>query len=148
MTNSMPFRLLYVLSLYSSMLRPPRTSQSSYDPLSGPLQPPENETEEEKALRLEAAREAVRVSRTIDASLAESKKAMDRKKRAVKILLLGPCAAAPRLSMCSEVVELPLQVNRNRGRSDSSYSLMAFRSACAFAEFRATKSVYLDRQLR
>ncbi|KAJ7457476.1 G-protein alpha subunit [Mycena latifolia] len=69
--------------------RTQRSSQSSFDPLNATLRPPENETEEEKAVRLEAAREAVRVSRTIDAGLAETKKAMDRKKRAVKILLLG-----------------------------------------------------------
>ncbi|KAJ6517144.1 G-protein alpha subunit [Mycena vulgaris] len=67
----------------------PRTSVSSYDPFNAGLLPPANETEEEKAVRLEAAREAIRVSRTIDVGLAESKKAMERKKRAVKILLLG-----------------------------------------------------------
>ncbi|KAJ6510993.1 G-protein alpha subunit [Mycena sanguinolenta] len=66
-----------------------RTSNSSFDPLSVPLQPPANETEEEKATRLEAAREATRVSRSIDVGLVESKKALEKKKRAVKILLLG-----------------------------------------------------------
>ncbi|KAJ7229568.1 G-protein alpha subunit [Mycena haematopus] len=66
-----------------------RTSNSSFDPLNVSLQPPPNETEEEKAVRLEAAREATRVSRSIDVGLVESKKALDRKKRAVKILLLG-----------------------------------------------------------
>ncbi|KAJ7753595.1 G-protein alpha subunit [Mycena maculata] len=66
-----------------------RSSESSFDPLSVGLQPPPNETEEEKEVRLAAAREAVRVSRTIDVGLVESKKAMERKKRAVKILLLG-----------------------------------------------------------
>ncbi|KAF7340693.1 G-protein alpha subunit [Mycena sanguinolenta] len=43
-----------------------RTSNSSFDPLSIPLQPPANESEDEKAARLEAAREATRVSRSID----------------------------------------------------------------------------------
>ncbi|KAF7358533.1 G-protein alpha subunit [Mycena venus] len=69
--------------------KPQRTSNSSFDPLAINLQPPPNETEEEKAVRLEAAKEATRVSRTIDAGLAESKKLLERKKRAVKILLLG-----------------------------------------------------------
>ncbi|KAJ7078987.1 G-protein alpha subunit [Mycena crocata] len=91
MTNN-SFRLLYVLDLYPNMqdrLKSHRSSGSSFDPLNATLQPPPNETEEEKAVRLEAAREATRVSRTIDAGLAESKKALERKKRAVKILLLG-----------------------------------------------------------
>ncbi|KAJ7040577.1 G-protein alpha subunit [Mycena alexandri] len=70
-------------------LRSQRTSLGSIDPLNIGLQPPPNETEEEKVARLEAAREATRVSRTIDVGLAESKKALERKKRAVKILLLG-----------------------------------------------------------
>ncbi|KAJ6595494.1 G-protein alpha subunit [Mycena vulgaris] len=73
----------------SDPLQPQRTSQSSYDPFNAGLQPPANETEAENAARLEAAREAIRVSRIIDAGLAESKQAMERKKRAVKILLLG-----------------------------------------------------------
>ncbi|KAJ7330354.1 G-protein alpha subunit [Mycena albidolilacea] len=69
--------------------RSQRTSNSSFDPLNINLQPPANETEEQKAARLEAAWEATQVSRTIDAGLAESKKALEKKKRAVKILLLG-----------------------------------------------------------
>ncbi|KAJ7800514.1 G-protein alpha subunit [Mycena olivaceomarginata] len=79
------------LSLSPSIMpdrRSQRTSNSSFDPLNINLQPPANETEEQKAVRLEAALEATRVSRTIDAGLAESKKALERKKRAVKILLL------------------------------------------------------------
>ncbi|KAJ7605385.1 G-alpha-domain-containing protein [Mycena polygramma] len=66
-----------------------RHSASSFDPLNAGLAPPANESEEERAARLEAAREATRVSRAIDAGLAETKRAMERKKRAVKILLLG-----------------------------------------------------------
>ncbi|KAJ7633789.1 G-alpha-domain-containing protein [Mycena polygramma] len=66
-----------------------RHSASSFDPLNAGLAPPANENEEERAARLEAAREATRVSRAIDAGLAETKRAMERKKRAVKILLLG-----------------------------------------------------------
>ncbi|KAJ7440298.1 G-protein alpha subunit [Mycena galericulata] len=71
------------------LLKATRTSESSYDPLNAGLQPPPNESEEDKAARLEASREAVRVSRSIDAGLAEAKKALEKKKRAVKILLLG-----------------------------------------------------------
>ncbi|KAF7307916.1 G-protein alpha subunit [Mycena kentingensis (nom. inval.)] len=67
----------------------PRHSGSSFDPLSIPLRPPPNETEEDKLVRLEAAKEATRVSKAIDVGLLEAKKLLDRKKRAVKILLLG-----------------------------------------------------------
>ncbi|KAJ7203903.1 G-protein alpha subunit, partial [Mycena pura] len=71
------------------MFQPARSSESSLDPLSVPLQPPPNETEDEKLARLEAAREATRVSRSIDAGLVDTKKMLERKRRAVKILLLG-----------------------------------------------------------
>ncbi|KAJ7187293.1 G-protein alpha subunit [Mycena filopes] len=70
-------------------LRAQTTSTASIDPLSFGLQPPSDESDEDRAARLEAAREAARVSRTIDVSLAEGRKALERKKRAVKILLLG-----------------------------------------------------------
>ncbi|KAJ7860250.1 G-protein alpha subunit [Mycena olivaceomarginata] len=79
------------LPLFPSIMpgrRPLRTSNSSFDPLDIYLQPPANETKEQKAARLEAAWEATRVSQTIDAELAESRKALERKKCAVKILLL------------------------------------------------------------
>ncbi|KAJ6535107.1 G-protein alpha subunit [Mycena capillaripes] len=71
------------------LMKANRNSSSSFDPLNAGLQPPPNETEEEKIARLEAALKATRVSRAIDVGLAESKKALERKKRAVKILLLG-----------------------------------------------------------
>lgn len=56
------------------------------------LQPPANETVAERSERLTLAREAQKVSRQIDQTIAESKKALERKKRAVKILLLGQLA--------------------------------------------------------
>ncbi|KAF7309114.1 hypothetical protein MKEN_01113500 [Mycena kentingensis (nom. inval.)] len=67
----------------------PRASSSSFDPLTVAIRPPQNETEEERQARMDAAREATRVSRAIDAGLAENRRALERKKRAVKILLLG-----------------------------------------------------------
>ncbi|KAJ7101446.1 G-protein alpha subunit [Mycena belliarum] len=66
-----------------------RGSQASYDPLAASLAPPADESDEARAARMEAAREAVRVSRGIDAGIADSRRALERKKRAVKILLLG-----------------------------------------------------------
>ena len=48
-----------------------------------------NETEEEAQARLRDLQEAQRVSKEIDHSLVESKKAMEKRRRGVKILLLG-----------------------------------------------------------
>ena len=59
------------------------------DPFSTLLTPPPGESDAQKAARLDAAREAVRVSKGIDAGLAETRRMLERKKRAVKILLLG-----------------------------------------------------------
>ncbi|KAJ7641830.1 G-protein alpha subunit [Roridomyces roridus] len=66
-----------------------RSSEASFDVFGAGMRPPANETDEDKARRLEAEREALRVSKTIDAALLEGKKVLERKKRAVKILLLG-----------------------------------------------------------
>jgi guanine nucleotide-binding protein alpha-1 subunit len=59
------------------------------DPLSQAMMPPNDETPEERALRLEAMQEATRVSREIDESLLESKRAYEKRKKAIKVLLLG-----------------------------------------------------------
>lgn len=59
------------------------------DPLSQAMMPPKDETPEERALRLEAMQEATRVSREIDESLLESKRAYEKRKKAIKVLLLG-----------------------------------------------------------
>ena len=50
---------------------------------------PPNETEEEAQVRVKLMQEAVRVSKEIDQSLNEARKAIEKKKKAVKILLLG-----------------------------------------------------------
>jgi guanine nucleotide-binding protein alpha-1 subunit len=50
---------------------------------------PPNETEEERATRVRIMQEAQDVSRQIDDSILESKKLMDKRKKATKILLLG-----------------------------------------------------------
>jgi guanine nucleotide-binding protein subunit alpha len=47
------------------------------------------ETEEQVADRVRVLHEAVRRSKEIDESLQETKKVLDRRKKAVKILLLG-----------------------------------------------------------
>ncbi|CDO68221.1 hypothetical protein BN946_scf184913.g11 [Trametes cinnabarina] len=59
------------------------------DPLSRALQPPIDETPEERAARIRQFEEAQRVSKEIDDEIALSRKAYERRKRAIKILLLG-----------------------------------------------------------
>jgi hypothetical protein len=59
------------------------------DPLSQALQPPPDESEEARVLRLQILRAAEQISREIDASILESKKEFERRKKAIKILLLG-----------------------------------------------------------
>ncbi|KAJ3862493.1 G-protein alpha subunit [Lentinula novae-zelandiae] len=50
---------------------------------------PANETEEERVHRARAFQDAQRVSRQIDENLQETKRNLDRRKRAIRILLLG-----------------------------------------------------------
>lgn len=62
------------------------------DPLSRALMPPKDESPEDRARRLHAMQEATRVSREIDESLQESRRAMEKRKKAIKVLLLGESA--------------------------------------------------------
>ena len=62
------------------------------DPLSAALQPPPNESPEDRAARIRQQEEAVRISREIDDEIAIAKRAFDRRKKAIKILLLGEFA--------------------------------------------------------
>lgn len=59
------------------------------DPLAKALQPPPDESPAERARREQEQREATRVSLEIDESIQEAKKLYDRRKKAVKVLLLG-----------------------------------------------------------
>jgi hypothetical protein len=59
------------------------------DPLSQALMPPEDESPEDRALRVEKQQEATRISREIDESIQESRKAYEKRKKAIKVLLLG-----------------------------------------------------------
>ena len=84
------------------------------DPLAMVLLPPPNESPEQRAYREHQQREATRVSVEIDELLQEDRKAYERRKKAVKILLLGASLAPlpvarigantpPRLSRSSRV---------------------------------------------
>ncbi|EPQ53009.1 G-protein alpha subunit [Gloeophyllum trabeum ATCC 11539] len=70
-------------------LVPTRYDDRRNDPFYRILRPPEDETPEERRARLLKQQDAQRVSRQIDESILESKKAFDKRKKAIKILLLG-----------------------------------------------------------
>ncbi|EJD04654.1 G-alpha-domain-containing protein [Fomitiporia mediterranea MF3/22] len=59
------------------------------DPLTAAIAPPPNESPEERETRLHHEREAKRVSDEIDEALHKERAAMRRKKKPVKVLLLG-----------------------------------------------------------
>ncbi|KDQ51779.1 hypothetical protein JAAARDRAFT_210909 [Jaapia argillacea MUCL 33604] len=59
------------------------------DPFSKVMRPPADESPEDRSERHRRLQEAQRISQEIDASLAESKKAFEKRKKAVKVLLLG-----------------------------------------------------------
>jgi hypothetical protein len=65
------------------------SSTNTMDPFTQAMQPPANETPEQSAERQRAMQEAREISRKIDEGIMEDKKALERKKRAVKVLLLG-----------------------------------------------------------
>ena len=60
----------------------------SDDPLDQVLRPPPDETPQEREIRLEREAEARRISQAIDASI-KAERAARRKKRIVRLLLLG-----------------------------------------------------------
>ena len=62
---------------------------SADDPLARALQPPPDETPDARARRELQQREATRISLEIDESIQEARKAFEKRKKAVKVLLLG-----------------------------------------------------------
>ncbi len=63
--------------------------QSMDDPFASLTRAPTHESPDERALRLELEELALRRNREIDEGLAETKKALERRGRAIKVLLLG-----------------------------------------------------------
>lgn len=59
------------------------------DPFTAALEPPPDEDEDSRAARIKNAEEAERKSREIDDDIAESKKMLEKKRKGVKLLLLG-----------------------------------------------------------
>jgi hypothetical protein len=59
------------------------------DPLTKALEPPLDETPQERHQRFFDQQEALRVSREIDEGIQDAKKLIERRKKAIKVLLLG-----------------------------------------------------------
>ncbi|KAF7794106.1 hypothetical protein EIP86_005236, partial [Pleurotus ostreatoroseus] len=59
------------------------------DPLAKVLQPPPDESPADRARREQQQREATRISMEIDESIQEARKLYEKRKKAVKVLLLG-----------------------------------------------------------
>lgn len=77
------------------------SSADADDPLTRALQPPPDESPDDRDARLQQQRAAQAVSHEIDQTLQEDKKAYDRRKKAIKILLLGAPSLLPPLPACS-----------------------------------------------
>ena len=79
------------------------TRSDSTDPLSRVLEPPPNETPEERAVREEKEAEARRVSEHIDEQI-KSEKQKSRSKAQVKVLLLGQAESGTPLSLVCPLI--------------------------------------------
>lgn len=66
-----------------------KISYDPSDPLTLAMAPPANETPEERLIRQEKEEHALEVSRRIDAEIKVAKIAMKKKKKAIKVLVLG-----------------------------------------------------------
>jgi guanine nucleotide-binding protein subunit alpha len=80
-----------IRSFYPSCCYPnmPRDSADSNDPLSLALTPPHDETPDEEAERLAKEAEARRISNEIDADLKAEAAVLKKRKKTLKLLLLG-----------------------------------------------------------
>lgn len=67
----------------------PFLDAGSDDPLARALQPPPDESPDQRELREQMQREASRISSEIDDDIQEARKVYERRKKAIKILLLG-----------------------------------------------------------
>ena len=85
----------------------PAGIRPSDDPLDEVLRPPPDETDEQRQIRLEKEAEAKRISQAIDASLKAERQAR-RKKRIVRLLLLGQSESGACRRLFSVVISLIL----------------------------------------
>ncbi len=75
------------------------SSDDPTDPLSQVLEPPANETSEQRAVRQAKETEARRVSDRIDEQIKSEKQANSRSKAPVKVLVLGQAESGAPLSL-------------------------------------------------
>jgi hypothetical protein len=75
--------------LQASAPPPISNMHDEYDPLAEAIKPPQNESETQREARLKEEAEATRISKEIDARIAEENRIHEWRKRALKILLLG-----------------------------------------------------------
>ena len=68
------------------------------DPFAAAFMPPPDETDNERAQRVHEEAEAARISQEIDESLLEAKKFIEKRKKAIKVLLLGKLVTRTRTS--------------------------------------------------
>lgn len=85
------------------------------DPLSVTILPPKDESPQDCELRLRNEQEADRISREIDDSLRESRSTHEKRKKAIKVLLLGESVVFAVTSSWA-AFDAVLQVKRNRER--------------------------------
>ncbi|KAH7868644.1 guanine nucleotide binding protein, alpha subunit [Lentinula edodes] len=78
-----------MVAIFKSKQKQRASMELSENPFIVAFKVPANETEEERVHRARAFQDAQRVSRQIDENLQETKRNLDRRKRAIRILLLG-----------------------------------------------------------
>jgi len=86
------------------------------DPFAAALAPPPEETEDERVKRVHEQTEAARVSREIDESLLETKKLIEKRKKAIKILLLGKLITLATHLPCAHSATLKVKPSPARAR--------------------------------
>lgn len=77
------------LVMSSSRKGKSRSLDALENPFVGPIRPPANETSAQRSERARALQDAQARSRKIDDDLQETKRYLERRKKALKILLLG-----------------------------------------------------------
>ena len=79
-----------------------RVASVGEDPITNALRPPANETAEARSKRLAEEESALRRSRAIDEQLANDKRTLETKDKAVKVLLLGQSESGKSTTLKSE----------------------------------------------